>query len=184
MRYNVIGRVVNECSRIESYSVGEQVLVSEKTLEKLQCAYDRGDAYDIKAKGVKTSIKAYEVTGISGEYKIKLKSNRDYNTYIPQEEIVVELYSIIDKKVSEKSFKGVIKCMSDKRIILECEDSSLFVNHSDYKVTGVDKTGRVLFLDVYAKSLIRDDGSMHLLLTYVDGSYTAVMDEIKKGKSI
>ena len=38
-------------------------------------------------------------------------------------------------------------------------------------------------LDVYGKSHIRMDGSMHLLLTYIDASYTALMDTIRKGES-
>ena len=37
MRYNVIGRIVNECSRIEGYSVGGQVLVSQEALECVTC---------------------------------------------------------------------------------------------------------------------------------------------------
>lgn len=183
MRYNVIGRVVNECSRIESYSVGEQVLVSETTLERIQCEYDRGERYEIKGKGVSTPMTAYEVTGISGQYKIKLTSNRDYNVFVPKENIYIELYSIKDKKLSDAGIKGIIKAMADKRIIFECDSPQEINNHSDYKVLGLTENGETVFLDVYGKAHIRMDGSMHLLLTYIDASYTALMDTIRKGES-
>ena len=183
MRYNVIGRVVNECSRIENYSVGEQVLVSETTLERIQCEYDRGERYEIKGKGVSTPMTAYEVTGISGQYKIKLTSNRDYNVFVPKENIYIELYSIKDKKLSDAGIKGIIKAMADKRLIFECDSPQEINNHSDYKVHGHTENGETVFLDVYGKSHIRMDGSMHLLLTYIDASYTALMDTIRKGES-
>ncbi len=182
MRYNVIGRVVNECSRIESYSVGEQVLVSEDTLKRIQCGYNKGEKYEVKAKGVNTPITAYEIMGISGQYNINLTSNRDYNICVPKKDIHMELYAIRDKKISDDGVKCVVKGMSDKRIIFDCENTTDISNHADYKALGLDADGTIMFLDVYGKTHIREDGSMHLLLTYIDGSYTAMMDTIKKGE--
>ena len=94
----------------------------------------------------------------------------------------MELYAIRDKKISDDGVKCVVKGMSDKRIIFDCENTTDISNHADYKALGLDADGTIMFLDVYGKTHIREDGSMHLLLTYIDGSYTAMMDTIKKGE--
>ena len=90
------------------------------------------EQYEIKAKGVSTPMTAYEVTGISGQYKIKLTSNRDYNVFVPKENIYIELYSIKDKKLSDAGIKGITKAMADKRIIFECDSPQEINNHSDW----------------------------------------------------
>ncbi|MCR5702163.1 MAG: adenylate/guanylate cyclase domain-containing protein [Lachnospiraceae bacterium] len=69
MRYNVIGRVVNECSRIESNSAGGQILVSEKAISKAGCPVQVAGRLDIIAKGLKKPIPAGEVVGIEGAYE-------------------------------------------------------------------------------------------------------------------
>lgn len=75
MRYNVIGRVVNECSRIESNSVGGQVLVSEESLSKVGYPVDVAGRISIMAKGLKKPIPSCEVVGIEGPYECYLRKD-------------------------------------------------------------------------------------------------------------
>ena len=75
MRYNVIGRVVNECSRIESNSVGGQVLVSEESLSKVRYPVDVAGRISIMAKGLKKPIPSCEVVGIEGPYECYLRKD-------------------------------------------------------------------------------------------------------------
>lgn len=75
MRYNVIGRVVNECSRIESNSVGGQVLVSEESLSKVCYPVDVAGRINIMAKGLKKPIPSCEVVGIEGPYECYLRND-------------------------------------------------------------------------------------------------------------
>lgn len=73
MRYNVIGHVVNECSRIESNSAGGQVLVSEEAISKAGYPVTVAGRLNIVAKGLKEPIPAGEVVGIAGPYGCRIE---------------------------------------------------------------------------------------------------------------
>ena len=74
MRYNVIGSAVNECSRIESCSVGGQVLVSSELLEHTESQVEVAGTSEVMAKGFARPIVIHEVTGICG---VKLSRTED-----------------------------------------------------------------------------------------------------------
>ncbi len=71
-KYSVVGSGVNMTSRIESYSVGGQVLISESV------CHDAGEILRIDSqrkvhpKGAETPLKIYEVGGIAGQYNLAL----------------------------------------------------------------------------------------------------------------
>jgi adenylate cyclase len=71
MKYGVVGRNVNLTSRIESYTVGGQIFISESTLEECGRHLLRiDDEMEVMPKGVKRPITIYEVGGVRGEYNL------------------------------------------------------------------------------------------------------------------
>lgn len=72
-KYSVVGGGVNMTSRIESYSVGGQVLVSESV------RYEAGEILRVDServvfpKGSETPLKIYEIGGIAGQYNFALE---------------------------------------------------------------------------------------------------------------
>ena len=72
-KYSVVGSGVNMTSRIESYSVGGQVLVSEsvrhETGEVLRIDSERV----VFPKGAEASLKIYEIGGIAGQYNLAIE---------------------------------------------------------------------------------------------------------------
>jgi class 3 adenylate cyclase len=72
-KYSVVGSGVNMTSRIESYSVGGQVLVSE-SVRRVAGGILRIDSERmIFPKGAETPFKIYEVGGIAGPYNLALE---------------------------------------------------------------------------------------------------------------
>jgi adenylate cyclase len=67
-----VGSHVNLTARIESNTVGGQLLISERTLELAGEDIKVGEKLSIVAKGFPDPIVAYEVLGIGGEYGIYL----------------------------------------------------------------------------------------------------------------
>ena len=64
MKYGVVGRNVNLTARIESYTVGGQIFISENTVEECgQHLLRIDDRMDVMPKGVKKPITIYEVGG-------------------------------------------------------------------------------------------------------------------------
>lgn len=72
LKYGVVGSHVNLTARIESNTVGGQLLISERTLELAGDDVKLGERYEIVAKGFPDPIVAFEVLGIGGEYDIHL----------------------------------------------------------------------------------------------------------------
>jgi predicted ATPase/class 3 adenylate cyclase/tRNA A-37 threonylcarbamoyl transferase component Bud32 len=65
-KYGVVGRPVNVAARIESYSVGGQILASERTLALVGSPVTTVREFQIHPKGVAEPLKVFEVTGIGG----------------------------------------------------------------------------------------------------------------------
>ncbi len=70
-KYTVVGNHVNLTARIESYSVGRQILISEDTYKDAGTAIveTRGQI-QVEPKGIKEPITLYEVSGIGGKHNI------------------------------------------------------------------------------------------------------------------
>ena len=66
-KYGVVGRPVNVTARIESYSVGGQVLVSERTLSHVKSPVTTVREFAIHPKGIAEPLKVFEVASIGGE---------------------------------------------------------------------------------------------------------------------
>ncbi len=71
-KYGVVGLNVNLTSRIESCTVGGQILISETTLEACGPILRIDSRAEVMPKGVSRPILTYEVGGIAGEYDLYL----------------------------------------------------------------------------------------------------------------
>ena len=57
-----IGQTVNLAARIESMTIGGQILISEPTLQSVQNAFKLGGQLRVKVKGLSMPIQIYEVS--------------------------------------------------------------------------------------------------------------------------
>lgn len=71
-KYGVVGRAVNVTARIESYSVGGQVLASEHTLRQVRSPVTTVREFEIHPKGIGEPLKVFEVTGIGGSHALAI----------------------------------------------------------------------------------------------------------------
>ena len=72
MKYGVVGSQVNLTSRIQSCTIGGQILISETTRQEAGRILKIGQQIEVKAKGVEHPITLSEVLGIGGSYKLQL----------------------------------------------------------------------------------------------------------------
>jgi class 3 adenylate cyclase len=73
IKYGVVGSHVNLTGRIESNTVGGQVLISGTTLEAAGPDISHSAPQLISAKGFAEPIPTYDIKGIGGEYKLFLE---------------------------------------------------------------------------------------------------------------
>lgn len=172
MRYNVIGRVVNECSRIESYSVGGQVLISSESLEQVHCPVEIHNRMEITAKGIQKPIAVEEIIGLGGMYQLMI-ANVDFDVLSPVSEwIVFNLYPIEGKLIQEEPIPARLVQFSYKRAVVELEDfQAELKTYSDVEVFAAGREGRAIFKGVYAKVVKRQFDRVVLHFTHVSRSF-------------
>jgi hypothetical protein len=76
----VVGRHVNLTSRIQSYSTGGQILISDVTRREAGPGLKLGNQSAIKAKGIEHTVTVCEVLGIGGRYRLVLPDAADVLT--------------------------------------------------------------------------------------------------------
>jgi len=68
MKYGVVGSHVNLTSRIQSYTTGGQILISETTRQEVGQILKIGREMEVNAKGIDHPITLYEVLGLRGRH--------------------------------------------------------------------------------------------------------------------
>lgn len=72
-KFGVVGSGVNMTNRIESYTVGGQILISESARQEAGEVIRIDKRREILPKGVEAPLTIYEVGGIGGQYNLELK---------------------------------------------------------------------------------------------------------------
>lgn len=76
-KYGIVGSHVNLTGRLESYSVGGQVLISEGTAIAIGNILSINRSFPMKAKGFEHPIMVHEVGGLTGKYNLFLPDEKD-----------------------------------------------------------------------------------------------------------
>jgi class 3 adenylate cyclase/PAS domain-containing protein len=110
-KYGVVGSGVNLTSRIESYSMGGQILISESVHKKAEENLRIDDQMEMRAKGVEAPLTLYDVGGISGKYNLALERERVSGLKLVRE--IPIRYSALDgKHMGEGDQRGSILRLS------------------------------------------------------------------------
>jgi adenylate cyclase len=81
-KYGMVGSHINLTARIESYTVGGQILISECLQRQLQTEVELGQSMEIRAKGFPEPVLVHELRSIGGRYAQALP---------PLDEVLVDL---------------------------------------------------------------------------------------------
>jgi class 3 adenylate cyclase/CheY-like chemotaxis protein len=73
-KYTAIGKTVNLVARIESRSVGGQVLVSDWAHHEISSIASTLGSFEMRAKGFAEPVTVHDVRGLAGEYNLQLPS--------------------------------------------------------------------------------------------------------------
>jgi PAS domain S-box-containing protein len=72
MKYGVVGSHVNLTSRIQTYTVGGEILISEATRQEVNKIVRLGKQTEVQAKGLEHPIALHQVLGVGGRHQLKL----------------------------------------------------------------------------------------------------------------
>ena len=113
MKYGVVGSHVNLVSRIQSYTTGGQILISETTRKDLGSLVRVGKRLEIKAKGIEEPVTLCEAQGIGGRHKLFLPAMSEPLVHLLE---VVELKcaTVDGTQVATDLFEGGLLALSSK----------------------------------------------------------------------
>jgi len=120
VKYAVVGSNVNLTGRVESYTVGGQVLITESTLNALSLKPVIGGEMAVPFKGLEKPVNIYDVTGVSGTYEITLPQPEI--VFVPLADEIPLSFEILDGKHSSGEFvPGRIIKLAEKYAIFSSE---------------------------------------------------------------
>lgn len=120
-KYGIVGSQVNLTYRIESYTTGGQILISEETLKEAGDIVVINGHKKVQPKGVKEPICIYDVVGIGGDYNLYLTKTEEVFVKL-QETLSIQYVSLDGKHVGDEKSKATISQLSAKEAEVRCDD--------------------------------------------------------------
>ena len=111
-KYAVVGSGVNMTSRIESYTVGGQILISESVRQEAGEVLRIDSQRDVLPKGAETLLRIYEVGGIAGQYNLALE-RKDPALVTMVLQIPLQYTVLEGKDMGEKGLEGSVIRLSE-----------------------------------------------------------------------
>ncbi|KAF3884623.1 MULTISPECIES: CHASE2 domain-containing protein [Nostocales] len=184
-KYGIIGSQVNLTYRIESYTVGGQIFVSDSTVNEAGSIVKIIGSKKVQAKGVKQPIEIHEVGGIAGEYNLYLEQ---------EEEIFLQLlapislkYAILDGKDVDSSIRmGKLVKLSEKggQIYFDSIENSLKVQpFTNLKINFFLSEESTVSEDTYAKVLDKaaESNSFYIRFTNIPSEVATQLNSMQSG---
>lgn len=150
MKYGIVGSTVNIAARIESNSIGGQVLIGESTFNQISEVVKADPPKSVMMKGIKKPIVFYPVSGINSKYIVSLQSPVAGNTSFPIK-LAFLCWAIKEKKVEMLPKAGETIRINHNTI--DAVISPLLEPFTDIKFKLDFCTDAHCFDDMYAKVL-------------------------------
>jgi len=149
-KYTVVGSGVNMTSRIESYTVGGQILISESVYKEAGEILCIDAQRNVLPKGAQTPLRIYQVGGIAGHYNLALEA-KDQALVTLTREIPLRYTMLEGKDIERKEFEGsVVRLSKNCAEITLCGPISVLTNLKmnlgdvDEKLSARDFYGKVI----------------------------------------
>ncbi len=111
-QYTALGTPLNLAYRIESFTVGGQVLISESTYERVKDIATVERMSPLRFKGLEKPIQVYEVSGLAGNYPCEMpEKTPEYFTDLDAP-LSIECFVLEGKTVSQNGIAGQIDRLS------------------------------------------------------------------------
>jgi len=162
-KYAVVGQAVNLTARIESFTVGEQVLVSPALICAANPGLILGDEVKVHAKGMPEALRCRELMGHE-DYPELLLDQQDANCTVLAEPQPLHYVRLSGKHINEHMQPATLVGLSRRRGVLEaCAPLQPYVNLM-LRLKPAKSDDQVL--ELYAKVIRTIDESKHRYLVH------------------
>jgi adenylate cyclase len=172
-KYGIVGNQVNLTYRMESYTVGGQILISDRTFAEVNVIAQVSSSRSIQSKGLQHPITIYDIAGIGGAYNLCLPKAEEI--YLPLTSGISIRYAVLEgKQIGDEMCRGCLTELSAKGAKVKIELSQdQKLEHpipavlSNIKLNFVDENPEATE-DCYAKVLeiCSEDGFFYIHFTF------------------
>jgi len=113
-KYGVVGTHVILASRVESYTIGGQILATESTIQDAGEGVHINGQMEITAKGLTAAVTIYDVGGIGHPYNRDLAIRNDESLVPLTAPVAVRCFVIRDKRTSGEGQHGELVALSSR----------------------------------------------------------------------
>ncbi|MBR0151841.1 MAG: PAS domain S-box protein [Synergistaceae bacterium] len=167
MKYGCMGETVNLAGRVETFTIGGQIYISERTKARITEELFTSDEQSFMPKGAKSPMKIYAVDGI-GDIHI---AHRDIVMSDVARKVAVSFSTVTGKNVDAEKYSGHVVKISD--------DMRYAVIESEAPVEAM----RNILLDIggplYAKALSNDGGQITICFTSKPDCFTKWIEALR-----
>jgi class 3 adenylate cyclase len=150
MKYNVIGSTVNLASRVETFSTGGQILLSENSYNAVKEKVHVRHVMRAAPKGVKETVRIYDIDAIGEPHFLRLKKSENPLTRLPAP-APVACCKINDKQVKTKQLIYYMLSLSPaKAVVIPRKGEESLETFENIKV--INSAGDEVFAKVTNKS--------------------------------
>lgn len=178
LKYGVVGSHVNLTSRIQSFTVGGQILISDTTRHEARAVVELGKQLQVKAKGIERPIMLFEVKGVGGSHKLDLSEAAEVLVALPQE--IPFIYELVDSmSLGGANFKGAWIKISHREAEARLENAVPPLTNINMKLLGTD--GHEMPGTLYGKVVDALPGStsrFSIRFTSVTPEFEAMLDTV------
>ena len=184
MKYAVVGSAVNTAARIESNTVGGQILLGESTYDLIKETVTCDAPQAFMMKGIKKPLVVYPVKNIGPPYNLGLKFRETFETGV-QMNLPFRCWKVEHKKIADSTVSGETVMVGENSITASIVHS--FDPLTDIKLVFDFCAEAHCFEDIYAKvlSVKEKDGTYvhQLQITSIDPKDREILDQWIKDAS-
>jgi adenylate cyclase len=147
-KYAAVGSNVNLAGRIESFTTGGQLLISENTREKIKAVLRIDGQFQVEPKGATRRLQLYEVGGIGEPFNLSLPSRSEALRPLPQP-LPIRFTVLEEKFLGRTVHEGRLAALSESEGGIESELS--LVPLSNLKIELKPVAGANPGGEIYAK---------------------------------
>ncbi len=179
-KYGVVGSTVNLTNRIESYTVGGQILISESTLTACGPILRIDSEKAVMPKGVKEPMTIYDIGGIGWNYDIFLPEKEPVELQPLSHPVSITFIILAGKHAGQTVYEGKMVKMDDN--MAEVLSSRSCRELTNIKMTLFDDAGREIANDVYGKitdTVTGDVSGFTVTFTSVPPEAEAFLEQVR-----
>jgi hypothetical protein len=171
-KYGVVGSNVNLAGRIEAYTTGGQILITQATRDAVKSPLTILGERTAEPKGVSHPITLYEVGGLGGDHGLALPG-RDLQWITLEPAVPLTFRLVTGKEVVGEEHAGVLVRLSANEAEIQSQAPPPPSTDLRLELTPTDGTATVT--GVYGKVLARPPGNGSFVLRF-----TAVPQEARR----